>query len=1116
MTGTRYMLKRMLVLITVFVFTHQALAQRELKFDNFGTDEGLASNFVDWVFTDSYGYLWAGTFDGLNRYDGNTYKQYSQTAELSGLSNNSVVSVYEDWDNQLWVTTLGGLNTYHRQTDKFSPFAFPGNKNVYEVAGVVQVNDSIVFIGSFSGLWKYNKRSRQFVNYTTESHGHGLRDSMVSCLKYDASRKQLWIGTISSGVHKMDVETNRIQHFSEFAPADIQTKLIRRFELDGKGKLWVATFGEGVAVVDLSTFRFKIYNSQNSNLGSNLVQMLKKTSDGRMWACCINGYLNEFDPSNQTFHQYLPDMLNPYSIKGSSVVCMDEDRDGNLWVATHGHGISLVDKQKQVFEHKISKVGNARFLNSSIVTDFLELGNELWVATDGGGINVLDMTKGTFRYITTSNGLHSNFVLDIEHGPNNQLFVASWQGGIDIIDTRTGSIRDINSTLSKGDDMVSKNLKSLLRDDTLLWISSHGGGVSVYDIKNRVFVMRKTHPYFKFNFKVPLHVNRISKDSRNRLWISTQHGLYMFDGKLITSYTKRGISRKGIVTDNVNNVFEDSKKRLWLVSELGISLFDEQRGAFDFVGPKLGLPLSAKAMIEDKNGLLWISTKEGLFSLDYEQRTVRRFGREDGLISDYYFRNSAYLLSDGRVAFGSIQGYNIFSPDSISSIDNQRPVFIKKLMVNNKEVLPGDSTGILRHVIDFTDTIVLANHINEVTVNFSTINPSSEGKAAYMYRLTGYNNEWRASGAQRSAHYTNLGHGTYTFEVKMSPTGNRVNSPVKSLVIIIKAAWWQTNWFKLVMAMCLTLIIVLLSQVNALLVKRKNKLLEKEVEKRTAQLTETNDVLQTQNKLLELRNREIVEQNTQISKQQQQLELKNAELSSLNKKKDKFFSIIGHDLKNPIGAIIGLSEILHEKADTIEPERIRKYAHSMIFSANSVYSLLINLLDWSKTESKSITVKPEYFPLWEVIDSTELLLSQQMTDKSLSFIKTAASKTQVYADKNMTETVVRNIISNAIKFTPRGGTITISSFVDDEMAVLSILDSGVGMTPDQLSKLFSLGDNNSTPGTNNEKGTGLGLLICKDFIEMNNGCLKVNSQAGKGTEFQIFIPTMPASKPMIQ
>ena len=351
------------------------------------------------------------------------------------------------------------------------------------------------------------------------------------------------------------------------------------------------------------------------------------------------------------------------------------------------------------------------------------------------------------------------------------------------------------------------------------------------------------------------------------------------------------------------------------------------------------------------------------------------------------------------------------------------------------------------------------------------------------YRLLGFHDEWIYTDADhRFAVYTSLPAGTYTFQVKASNNDGIWNEKSRSLTLIITPPFWQTWWFRILIAAFLVSVIWMIFRIRIMALKKIQDELERKVKEQTA---------------------EIVEKNDELVIQTDQLQRSNHDLNVANATKDKLFSIIAHDLKNPFQGIIGLSEILHTKFDSLIENERTEYLYQINISSKNTYTLLENLLTWARNQTQSIQYKPETVSVLSVVNETMGVLNLNLKNKKIGFLNNVLPEHCVISDKNMLTTIIRNLISNAIKFTPELGTISISSERSYDRIMIRIKDTGVGMGQDTINKLFRIDQHHTTRGTAGERGTGLGLMLCRDFIMYNKGTLNIESEPGKGSTFII-------------
>jgi signal transduction histidine kinase len=471
------------------------------------------------------------------------------------------------------------------------------------------------------------------------------------------------------------------------------------------------------------------------------------------------------------------------------------------------------------------------------------------------------------------------------------------------------------------------------------------------------------------------------------------------------------------------------------------------------------------AITGDSKGDIWFSSNNGISRLNPEIQSIRNYSKEDGLQGDQFYQQSFLKTRKGEIFFGGYNGFNSFNPDSLKENDFIPPVYITDFQIFNKPVsyaVPGSQFQ--THISEAKE-ITLNWNQSVFSFSFVAINYTHPKKNQYKYIMENFEKDWNYTDASRRyVTYTNLDPGTYTFRVAATNNDGVWNYNGTSLKIIILPPFWKTLWFRLIIISLLLMIFASFFIIRVRQLKRQKIILEKSVE------------------------------------------LKTSELRELNVSKDKFFSIIAHDLKNPFSSIIGISEILKEEIRSGDTATMEKYAGMLNTSAVQTYRLLENLLEWANSQRGKISFTPEQINLSQLFNEEFNALNEMATAKNIELKSFIADNMTILADKNMLKTILRNLISNAIKFTNKNGKVEVNAIVDDRNLEISVSDNGTGMTKETMAKLFRLDANLSTRGTANEKGTGLGLFLCKEFVEKHGGKISVESESGKGSIFRFTIP----------
>jgi signal transduction histidine kinase len=560
---------------------------------------------------------------------------------------------------------------------------------------------------------------------------------------------------------------------------------------------------------------------------------------------------------------------------------------------------------------------------------------------------------------------------------------------------------------------------------------------------------------------------KIKKFSKGRLFIGTTNGCQIFspgENRFIT-YEPDPNDANSLSYSGTSDILVENDSCVWIGTNDGLNRFNPNTGAFKRYYEKDGLPSDViKGLVLDKSGALWITTNKGVCRFDYKQGKFKNFTKADGLQSNEFSDRSVLKTKEGALLMGGTKGFNIVYPEKITENKSIPDVLITDLKIFNKSVKPGAENSPLIQSITETKTLTFSNKQSVLTFYFAVMDFTAPEKNQYAYKMEGFDKDWIYSGNKREATYTNLNPGEYVFRVKGSNNDGFWNETGTSIRITILPPWWSTWWFRLIIISSIIFIFVyiFLSRVRHL--KNQKILLEKLVA------------------------------------------IKTSELHELNVSKDKFFSIIAHDLKNPFSSIIGLSEILKEEIKSGDTATMENYAGLINNSAVQTFRLLENLLEWANSQRGKISFNPVPINLGELFNEEFSMLNEMAIKKNIELINSFNDNLTIIADKNMIKTILRNLISNAIKFTHKNGKVEVKAMTENQHVEISVSDSGIGMTQETIAKLFRIDSNLSTRGTENEKGTGLGLFLCREFVEKHGGRIWAESEVGTGSTFKLILP----------
>lgn len=1083
-----FMKKLLGILIITFAYLISD-AQRYERYDILDVRDGLSSNYVDCILKDSKGYTWIGTWNGLNRFDGYDIVQYkADVQDSSKLLGNWIFKVFEDRQNNLWICTNSGLCRYNYKKDCFEREKEIAN---ISVKAIVQTTDNHLWVSSINGLIEYD-----FLNDTVLNH-YFQRDTAnsgdyaeLSDLNID-NKGNLWIGTHSDGFFQFNTKTKVENHYV-FKPVNSPTisNKIRTICFDNNGKLWIGSFDNGLAIFDTTTksFDYKFFDKNDkTSIGSNAISHICTDNDGNVWVSCQNGNLNKYDPQSDSFIRFEYNSYLTNSLPSKSISFLFQDNLGIYWIGTHGYGIAQLNPLKNKFKFYRVLPGKDNALPDNRVSAFLEMNDgKIIVGTDGGGIAVFDRHKESFDAYNTSTGLGANAITDLSLGEDNQIWIATWNGGISRFDFDNKNIVSFKNNPNKKKSLNYNNTKGILYKKDTVWIATHGEGIAFYDCKKDRFTSFRNSNNEPFDLKAPTWANDIFSDSKNRLWIATYYGLYQYCNNTLKSYIKTDTDPKALSSNQIISVFEDSNKTIWVITDNGLDIYNEPLNRFEPCHDSLGLPKNVKAIIEDYSKNLWISADGKIFCYSLQTHDLLEITTHDGLpFNDYLFK-SAYRLKDSSLLFGGTNGFICFNPQEIKTMENTPEVNFVDFYINNQIQIPGAKGSLLYNAISETDTLGFKYSNDVLTLHiaaFNTINPDAQN---FSYLIDGYNENWIELGKDRKIILPTLSPGKYRLKIKTYLTKNESTAATKELIIIIYPNWWQTWWFKLLTLLLLLTGIVIVFRIRINVLKKRSLHLESIVRKRTRELVISNDALK---------------------EKQQVIEIKNKQLNDALLSKDQLISILAHDFKNPLNGIVGAASIIDRENKIINNQRLNKFIPVIVNSANSLSSQMIKVLDWVRSQGSDIEASPVEINLEVLLNDVIDLERINTIKKEIRVSVKTDYKSNAFVDPQMISTVFRNLLTNAIKFTERGGSITIILQEIDNSIETTFIDSGKGISQEIIDQILNSNISvKSEYGTEKEKGTGLGLKLSKSLIEKNSGLFNIANNAGKGSVFTVILP----------
>jgi signal transduction histidine kinase/ligand-binding sensor domain-containing protein/AraC-like DNA-binding protein len=1044
--------------------------QKQYKFRQLTVQQGLSRNWVRTIFQDKYGFYWFGTADGLNKYDGISFKIYKyKSNDKNTISDNQIHLIYEDKKGRLLVGTENGLNLYDREKDVFKPV---GNVNNF-VSSIYEIDENQYLIGSPGGLYLCNTK-----NFATKQIHNNLSVEKVFCDR----NNNIWLATYNGLYYldKTDFSCTKVTINSDQQLAE--NNLLHTIFQDSRGGIWLGTNSDGLwnmtynitnpYLVHIKAFKYQVGNRRSINNGA--IYSITESSDNQLWIGVENGgvnllNLNDLQRNRPEFTHFEYDPLDFEGISDNSIHAIYQDRQNTMWVGTYGGGVSYQSNFLQKFESFRLKPGSKSSINNNRVNAIYEEADKLFIGTELG-LNILDKKTNQFQYFTNnpslSNSIGSNAVWSICRDNLKNLWVGLWNGGLNLFNEKTKTFKRFYHNEKNPQSIGSNSMLDILQSkDNHLWIATMRGGLNKLNIANEIFTRYEVNYQNKKSISSSW-VNDIMESSDGLLWISNSQAVDIFDRKTnkFQGFNHNPANPKSISYNGAIVLFEDSKKHIWIGTGNGLNLFDKKDSSFTHFNTSNGLPNNTiQAIEEDNSGNLWISTNHGIskmvkaIDLPLHPKFVN-YNSNDGLQGNEFIGRSSFKNSAGEIYFGGSNGYNKFDPNSIKSNPYVPKIAFTNLLLFNKPVVVGQKESPLNQDISVINKISLLPSQSVFTLEFASLNVLAPENNQYAYYLEGFESKWNFVGNQHSATYTNLDPGTYIFKVKATNNDGLWNNQGISLEIEILPSWWQTWWAKLLYLIAFVTCIYYFRRHTIISINVKNKL--------------QNDILEKQ---------------------------KAEELGEL---KNQFFTNVSHELRTPVTLIIGpLSQLMHDP-------RLAAQLQTVYQNAKRLKTLVDQVLDFSKIE-KNMIAKNEIF--CDLIPFTINILkrfSDGATHKSVNIIfKSNVSNCSAFLDEDKLEKVLANLLSNALKFTAVGGKIIVDIQVDiyKNTTQITIKDNGQGIPENEINHVFDRFFTGKST-LNHNSGTGIGLNFTKKIVELLGGIITVSSTENEGAEFIVNLP----------
>ncbi len=1081
-----------------------------IKFKRISINQGLSQSTIYCMLQDRYGFMWFGTENGLNKYDGFSFSVYQHNpADSTSISGNRVLALFEDHAGNLWIGTIGGgLSKYNRFSDCFDNFMNdPNNTNSLSnnrVMSIYEDHNGFLWIGTAGGgLNKFDPKTRQFLHYLPElANINTLSNSIVRAIVEDRNGI-IWVGTDGGGLNEFDPITGSFKRIKADRDQEniIPDNSVRTLHIDRYGMLWIGS-NAGLSVYNPQNEEKKHFRHNDSDpfsISDDFIYSIFEDNRGRIWVGTNNG-LNLFQRDTKHFISYFNDPNDLNSISNNIIRSIYQDRSGLFWIGTFRGGINKFEFDYLKFIHFRSSARFPNSLNHSVVSAIFEdsQGN-LCLGTWGGGLNIIDPAWNRMEpYIHNASdkeSLSNNIITCITEDKFKNLWIGTYENGMNQFDHKTRKFKRIEANSRPG-ALSNNRIMAILPDSSgNLWVSTFGGGLNYYDHKTGKFTQ------FMVDELVSncLSNNRIwplAYDRDGNLWIGTDgSGIDKLDLRTRTFYNYHHEPKNpNSISDNVIiTIFTDNSGMIWIGTDGGgLNRFDPKTGNFKSYRTTDGLPNDVvTGILQDKSGFLWISTHRGLTRFSPENGIFNTYSEEEGLQSNEFNEGSCFYSSDGTMYFGGVNGFNAFIPENVKPNPTIPQIAITNIMLMYHPIKIGRKSPLKRQ-INFTDEISFYHNQNVISLEFSALTFSNPENNLYSYMLEGFDKTWSEPSNRRFVTYTNLNPGKYVFRVKTASADRIWNNEEKVLKITIIPPFWFTWWFIALVTGVAGGIVFYILRKREHIIRNERKKLEEIIAKRTKE----------------------------IQKQKEELEKANIEIKQSSVLKEMFLANTSHEIRTPLNVINGFTNLL---LNTPIDEKQKAYLENIKNSSNNLNILINDILDFSKIEAGKLSLEEIDFNFRDVIHSIISSNSIKANEKKLKFTYHIDDNIPpiLNGDPLRLHQILLNLLQNAIKFTEEGGSVSLlidkhQETNSDITIIFKIADTGIGIPTEKLSSIFNSFTQIRQSSARLYGGTGLGLSIVKRLVDLHAGEIKVQSRENVGSEFIVKLRYKKSDKQNIE
>jgi len=1041
-------LKKYVLLGTLICFFGLAVGQ-PYYFRHYQVENGLSNNAVICCLQDKKGFLWFGTKDGLNRFDGYSFKIFrSDPDQLGSIGGNFIHSLYEDHDGVLWIGTEKGLYSYDATTESFSLLGTIPQTQVTDIR--MDGSGNLWFISEFT-LVKYNGKTKQLQYFPIDRNF----EATSLCVSPDG---RLWASTSAGLLVKYDPSTDSFVKYNVFehSPAPV-SKWIERIYSAANGTILIGTSNQGAKAFDIQSATYKDILTYNRDRTEIFVRNFVETGTDEIWIATESGIFI-YNLKTGKFANLQKKYNDNYSISDNAVYTFCRDMEGGIWAGTYFGGVNYYPKPHTFFKKYFPKIGE-NSLSGNVVREIRQDNDgNFWIGTEDAGLNKLNNVTGKFDHFLPTGNKGSISYSNI-HGllvNGDELWIGTFEHGLDVMNIKTEKV--IRHYVASD--------KNLLISNFIYCIYKTASGEIMLGTTRGIYVYNKEKDEFSPMAGIPLYnwYTTILKDKYGIIWAGTfGNGVNYLDSKTQKGGNLRydAKNKNSLSSDRVNCIFEDSNGELWIATEGGLCKYNRKTNNFKRYTTANGLPSNFTiSILEDESKKLWISTTKGLVRFDLETEEFQIYTKANGLLTDQFNFSSGFKDSGGRMYFGSAKGLISFDPAEFKINSFNPQVYITGFQVNNKDLAIANSGSPLTKSISYTDKIILKNNQSTFSIDFAALSYTAPEMSQYAYKMEGLDKDWVHMEANRKTYFTGLPAGTYTFKVKAANSRGAWSRQETKLTIEILPPWWASIWAYAAYGLLGAILLYLAIRNYHSRVEEKNK------------------------RKIEL--------------------LESAKEKEIFQAKIEFFTNVAHEIRTPLTLIKGPLEKVVKKAQDI-PE-LNNSLKIMDKNTNRLIHLTNQLLDFRQTEIKGFSLNFVKANISELLEETYLSFKPLAEQKNISFnLKMQKQAVYAFVDIEGLNKILSNLFTNAIKYSDKKVLVCLLPFYkEDKFFTIEIKNDGFLIPFDMKEKIFE--PFFRLKETEKQKGTGIGLALSRSLAELHKGSLDLKEPENNLNVFYLKLP----------